>query len=237
MERTLARHRSVVDPTWFNPRTLDVFGLGAGGLTIALFCAKLGITNIRGFDKDIVEQENLGPSLYGWGHIDDEKPIRKVDACADIIRRDAKLDIITRHGDVRDVADFGDVVFLCLDSNDLKLEIITRLAALGKNGPERVFEGRMSERVFLVHSFDPRNTEHVDAWTRYYLPDSALTDAVPACGAVQVSMSSVAGIASHLLLQLFIDYVQWIAAGKKGRLVNQIYFDLNTYTSEPSYWD
>ncbi len=236
-ERTSARHVSHVDPNWFNPRRADVLGLGAGGLTLALLLAKLGIEKIRGCDRDTVQLENLGPSLYGWEDVGEGEPVYKADAAARIIFRDTKIRIEPWCGDVLELSQFGDVVFLCLDSNDAKRELVKRFHAMGDTAPSRVFEARVSRSNMLVHSFDPRCREHVDQWLRFYLPDAEFTSEDRACGHVQVSLGSTAIIAAGLLEQMFIDFLRWDVAGREGSLVNQVFFELGTYKTTPTCWD
>jgi hypothetical protein len=201
---------------------------------VGVLIAKLGIERIRAVDIDIVAPENLGPSLYGWPQVDGTHPIRKVDALAEMIQRDAHRSIIAHYGDVRELERFGDVVFLCVDSNDLKKEMVERFSTMQEGYPAWVFEGRMSERHLMVHSFDPRNELHLDAWMRYCLPDSEV-DGSRACGAAPVSIGATALLAASLLEQLFIDYLQK-SAGRRNVLVNQVYVDLESYEMLPARW-
>lgn len=233
-ERTIARHVSVVDPRWFDSRTVDVLGVGAVGLTVALMLGKLGIANLRVVDYDSVEPENLGPSLYGWPQVDTEHPKAKVMAAAEIISRDTRRSVGMCAGSVFDLKSYGDVAFLCLDSNNTKKQLVERM--LGATRPPTwLFEGRMSERHLMVHSFDPSNELHVDAW-RHYTPSDEEVDQSRGCGGERVSIGSVAFMAASLLEQLFIDYLQ-AHAEKPAGLVNQVYVDLVTYDMQSARWD
>jgi molybdopterin/thiamine biosynthesis adenylyltransferase len=207
-------------------------GVGAGGLTCALLLGKLGITAIEVWDIDEVEPENLGPSLYGWNDVG----MSKVDACARLLAENVHLKIEARHESVEDMHEFGDVVFLCVDSNDLKLSLVERMHALGEAAPSRVFEGRMSAQNFLAHSFNPRKQAHVSRWKDFYMPDDDIPAHLPGCGAVRVSLSTIATMAASTLVQQFIDWVLWDTSGQQSSLVNQVYFDRTTFTCEPSSW-
>lgn len=234
-ERAISRHVAIINPSWFNMRRVTILGVGAGGLTTAILLAKLGVNQILVCDVDTVELENLGPSLYGLEHA--RKAMRKVDACAHILQRDVGLSVNTYHGYAEDIRDFGDVVFLCVDSNDTKLRLVEGLVASNEHMPERIFEGRMSASNFLTHSFDPRDRNHVARWKQYYMPDEQVLNTLPGCGAARVSLSTVASMAASMLVQHFIDWIVWEHRGQVGALINQVFFDLGTYASEPAYWD
>lgn len=231
-DRTIERHRRLFDPAWFNPRRATVLGVGAGGLTVALLLAKLGVQNMLICDTDVVEPENLGPSLYGWQHVGE----RKIDACARVIRESAHLEIEATPNDALELGSYGDAVFLCVDSNDLRKKLVERFA-FGDTGPQRIFEGRMSARFFLNHSFDPRNDEHVRSWLRYWVPDSEVGEALPGCGAIPVAVSTAAMLSASLLVQHFIDWVSHEAGRRTAPLQNQVFFDLERYVAESSSWD
>lgn len=231
---TVVRHASVLDVEQLAKLRVTILGVGAGGLTIALLLAKLGARRILVCDKDVVAPENLGPSLYEWDQALSGK--RKTDACAEMIWRATRVEIETRHGDVAGLETFGDVVFLCLDSNDLKWHTVKRIASLGDAMPERIFEGRMSASNFLTHSFSPRNPQHLATWERFYLPDADTADAVPACGAARVVLSSVGVLAAGTIVQHFIDWLMWKGTGKRGDLVNQVFCDMAPYRTEPDSW-
>lgn len=230
--RALARHLAVFDPARFNPARVVVLGVGGGGLTIALLIAKLGIENVLVCDWQEVEPENLGTSLYGRGEIG----ARKVSAAARKLRRETFVKPVPYHGDVSTMKEFGDVVFLCVDSNDLKRELLAKIVALGDKAPRRVFEGRMSAKNFLIHSFNPRNDTHVARWHDFYLPDEQVPEELPGCGAVRVALSTAAMMSSSMLVQLFMDWASWELRGQTGQLINQVFFDISTFTTEPDSW-
>jgi hypothetical protein len=233
-KRHLIRHAAVVDPSWCAEIHTDVLGVGAVGYTVALLLAKLGVTHMRVTDTDTVAIENLGPSLYGWSDIG-EPPIYKVDALAKKIRETAHVTVEPVRADARMHHSYRDVVFLALDSNDLKKEIITRFATMETGAPQWVIEGRMSSRHLMVHSFDPRCEVHRDAWMRYTLPDAEV-EGSRACGAAPLSIGSVAMMTASLMGQLFIDYLQH-RARRRERLTNQVYVDLDAYELQSARWE
>lgn len=227
----IARHVMVADPAWFNPRSVDIFGVGAVGLTVALQLAKLGIEQMRIVDFDTVEQANLGPSLYGWPEVG----LRKTHACMQLLARDTRMTPAWLDTNAASVDTFGNVVCLCLDSNDLKKEIVSRCASIPSGFPTWMLEARMSERYLMAHSFDPRNELHVEAWGAYTPPDAEV-DSARACGGEPISIGPVAMLAASLLSQLFIDYLQ-ARTEKPAGLTNQVYVDLKTYHMESARWD
>lgn len=233
--RYTVRHEAVFSPERFNPRRVVVFGVGAVGLSVALFLANLGVSHLTVCDCDSVEPENIGPSLYMASHI----TMRKVDACADLICAKVGTVVERWDGDVRDFnISAGDVVFLCLDSNDLKKHLLEEWCAQGVHGspiPARVFEGRMSARDFLAHSFDVAHDQHMKTWIRYYLPDADVGPELPGCGAVRVSVGPTA---THVAVVLVEQFIQWSMATEedRARLINQVYYRTDTFTSETATW-
>lgn len=231
----LIRHAAIIDPAWVESCIVDVLGAGAVGYTVALLLAKLGVARMRVTDIDTVGIENLGPSLYGWDDIGQDAPIGKVDAAARRLRDMAHVEIEAVRTDARKLGSYRDIVFLAVDSNDLKKEIVARFASMGSGAPRWVVEGRMSSRHLMVHSFDPRDELHLDAWMRYTPPDTEV-DESRACGAPPLSIGSVAMITASLMGQLFIDYLQH-RAGKRERLTNQVYLDLDAYKLQSIRWE
>ncbi len=229
------RHEAVFSPGRFNPRRVVVFGVGAVGLSTALFLANLGVSQLVVCDHDSVEPENIGPSLYMGSHI----TMRKVDACAHLIFAKVGTVVEPWHGDVREFkVSAGDVVFLCLDSNDLKKGLLEEWHARSVRKepvPARVFEGRMSARDFLTHSFDVAQGEHVHTWMRYYLPDADVGPELPGCGAMRVSVGPTA---THVAVVLVEQFIQWSMATEedRARLISQVYYRTDTFTSETAIW-
>lgn len=224
-ERAIERHRTVFSPELFNSRRAVIAGVGAGGLTVALELAKLGVQKIAIYDPDVVEIANLGPSLYGWQHVGK----KKAEMCADILSSFAHVHVEVHAEDVKKAAYVGEVLFLCVDSNDLKKEILTEKDLAGV---EFVFEGRMTAHTFLNHAFDPK--EHMDLWLHYYEPDKNFESTAPGCGAPQVSVGPTAHISASIMVTQFI---QWFAMVNGGPpIANQVFGDLRRYSLESQIW-
>lgn len=233
MESTsTSRHELVFSASSFNPRHVGVVGVGAVGSYLMLFLAKLGVRNISIYDHDVVSIENVGTSLYGKKHVG----MKKVEACEEIIR-DLSDDIRVTpvFGRIEDVPDLTGTIFLCVDSMDLRKELVCGVCVPRAQFIPRVFEGRMSATFLMAHSFDPGRAGHIQEWLQFWFPDSAALPALQGCGATRVSVGPTASTVASILATQFIQW--WAQQGKSGPpLVSQVRFDLSTFEGEAHTW-
>lgn len=117
-----------VSRDFFNPsectERINIIGCGAIGSTVAELLVRSGLTNIVLFDFDIVEAKNVANQMFR--NIDIGKP--KVDALVDIL---SDIDPEIRNK-IRTVPagytgqQLAGYVFLCVDSIDVRKEIVEK---------------------------------------------------------------------------------------------------------------
>lgn len=230
MEEAVIRHEPLFDRSQFHPRTITVFGLGAGGSHTCFELGKLGIETVTGCDFDIVERANVGSSMYGPQHVGRSK----ADACADIVETFTIGRFFARSCRAKEIEEVGDIVFICVDSMNERKRILYEQCVTNAK-VARVIEGRMSAETIRIHSIDPHNEMHLREWDRYWFPDDEALPAHMACGARPVSVGYGAGIAGRVAVALF---TQWFASLSDPRvtLVNQVRLDFTTFEGTGIRW-
>jgi molybdopterin/thiamine biosynthesis adenylyltransferase len=224
------RHEPLFSPHAFHPRTVTVFGLGAGGSHTCFELGKLGIRTIIGCDYQEVAIENVGPSIYGVLHVG--RP--KAEVCAEILAALTSGALEPHVCKAQELQNIGDVVFICVDSMQERKRILYEQCVPNAGTVARVIEGRMSAESIRVHSIDPGNAEHLKEWDRYWFPDEEALPALMACGERPVATGYAAGIAGRIAVALL---VQWFASLSQSRpLVNQVRYDLTTFEGRGYIW-
>ncbi len=220
MQLNITRHMDVFSPDDFNDRKVDVIGVGASGSRIAISLAKLGISNIRVWDPDIVEAHNIPNQAYG---VDDIGKL-KVDALKDIILRQTGIKIATQAMRVDGTQTLGDIVFLLTDTMASRKQI-WQAGLRYKSRTKLMIETRMGSDKGRVYAINPTRPAHVRGWERA----SAYGDQVAetsACGAT-ISVGPTAEYLSGLAVW---QLIRWFAVEQKKTdavLENEIIFGLS----------
>lgn len=193
-----SRHQSIFNPEKFGDRRVDIIGAGATGSRIALSLAKLGITNICLWDADIVEEHNLANQVYVQSDIGK----LKVEALHDLILQSTGVSVTMNKQMVEQPEQFGDVVFLLVDSmaarkqiwkQSLKLRINVKLMIETRMGPE-------SGRVYAINPISPKD---IKGWEGTLYSDEESTDSM--CGA-SISVGPTAEVITGVAVWQFIRW-------------------------------
>jgi hypothetical protein len=195
------RHQSVFDPAAFHPRRVDIIGCGATGSRVALTLAKLGITNIHGWDFDKVESHNVANQAFG----NDDVGKFKVEALKDMIARQTGT-VMTAHNCAYEGQEaLGNIVFLLTDTMKSRKEIWESSI---RYHPmiNLMVETRMGVDLARVFAINPMDPDQIKFWEGFLYGDDVAQ--VSACG-TQISVGPTAEILSGFAAWTLI---QWFAS-------------------------
>jgi hypothetical protein len=195
----VSRHRSVFEPTDWNPRRVDVIGVGATGSRVAYGLAKLGVTGLHVWDHDSVEPHNLANQMYGLGDIGR----RKTEALSRRIFKDTGT-TVTQHGEWTPGAAVGEVVFALVDSMAVRSAIFD---SYRYNSVVRlIIDTRLGADSGFVLCYRPATSEAARYQATLYSDEDAITE-VSACGTA-ITVPPTADIVSGYAVWEFIRHVE-----------------------------
>jgi hypothetical protein len=216
----IMRHASIFDPKEY-PYPVHIIGAGATGSRVFAALVELGITNIRVYDDDVVEDHNLANQIYGVDDIGNFK----VTGCSNFTLH--KLGIVPESmmfinrkvtdGYLRNGGVESGIVFLLTDTMASRREIVAGLHRRCSSGsqaalaPLLVIETRMASThgsVFTINLFDD---ELYKQWQSTLIDDTD-EDAIELspCGtalSVGTTASLIANYAVWQMMQFFVDPV------------------------------
>ena len=135
-----ARHEGLFEGT--ANYTFHILGCGAIGSSAALQLARMGGVYFHLYDRDRVEDVNIGVSQYIEGDINKEK----VDALkGHLLSISRELIIDAHNGDFDEFyfQDHNDIVILGFDSMKSRLEAVTTICSNPTTRPKCIIDGRM----------------------------------------------------------------------------------------------
>ena len=112
-ELNLSRQSKLVPNDAITSFRYEVFGVGSLGSHIVELLAKIGATDIKVYDMDTVDEENIGPQAFQLKHIG----MDKVDAMAEKVKESTGLDIEVAHGEITKETELipdGRVIYICV---------------------------------------------------------------------------------------------------------------------------
>ncbi len=161
-ELNLTRQSKLVPAEQVNKTSVEAFGIGSLGGPVTLLLAKVGFKNIKVYDMDKVEEENIGPQVFSRRHLE----MTKVEAMKEIIKDATGVDIEAKHGMVDEkckITPEPNTVYMCFfDSFEARQIIFNKL----KNYPVMYIDGRIGrfdKRHYLV---DCSNKADVKSYER-----------------------------------------------------------------------
>lgn len=192
----ISRHKELFDPRNFDT-PINIIGAGATGSWLALFLAKLGITNITIYDFDKVEEHNVPNQAYDITNIGSSK----VHSLFDIIRTSTGIDINTFNGKYTDQRLTG-IVFLMVDSMTERKRIWEE-AIKFKPLVNLLIEPRMGIHLGRVYNVIPTDLNHIKQYEKTYYNDDVAE--VSVCGNTMSVITTAVSIAAWCGRQL-INY-------------------------------
>lgn len=215
MHLDLSKQTGVFDVARLADRRIAVVGCGAVGSAIALHLAKLGLTNIKLYDYDRVEPQNIcNQVLYGPASVGEYK----VDAARDAIDRLTGTVVHTLRGKITAERATGGldhfvpwvpepVVFCCVDTMAARDYLFN--TARSKLRCEYWADGRMNARDVAAYGFDPRDVRQSADYVSTLYPDTEVDDSRGTCGVTLSIGATAATLAAHMIWQ-FINH--WMDA-------------------------
>jgi len=218
------RHLPIFKPHAFGNRLVDIIGVGATGSRIALSIAKLGITNIRLWDPDIVERHNIANQSF-CNEVEDIGKY-KVDVMAKTIKDACGTVVGVERSRVDGTQNLGEVVFLLVDTmkdrkkiweGSLKLHLTTGL----------VIETRMGVEGGRIYAINPCLPSHIGGWEGTLYTDDEVVDTLP-CGA-SVTAGPTAEIVSGMAVWQLINWAKMQLEDTEDLIENEVIFSLRPY--------
>lgn len=191
------RQLEVFQPFGFN-KSVDIIGAGATGSHVAYILAKMGVTKMRVFDFDTVEEHNVPNQLYSLADVG--KP--KVEALRDIIEKMTSVKIeavnLKIEGGVKYTA--GNIVYLLTDTMKSRRDIFSNFLKL-KPQVELVVETRMGADNGRVYAFSPFRPSQAAEWEKTLYEDSDAETSL--CGSSISVCCTAVNVSSFATWQMF----------------------------------
>ena len=144
--------------------TFHILGCGAIGSAAATQLARMGGLQFHLYDRDTVEDVNIGVSQY----LQDDIGSNKVDALKKgLLNISRELIIDTHHGDFDTFyfQDQNDIVILGFDSMESRLEAVTTICSNHTTKPKCIIDGRMGAEHYQQYIFKkPTLAEYKKHW-------------------------------------------------------------------------
>jgi len=194
------RHNGFVGPADLY-ETLNIIGVGATGSNVALTAARMGFTNFRIWDHDIVEEHNLPNQTYDIEHVG----MLKVEALkAVLLRFNPEINVeanptyftAKEHG-----ADLEGPLVLTVDTMKAREEITNCFE--GNPLINTVFESRLGFDHGTVNIIDTVDEKDLKGWRNSLLNDDDIPESP--CG-LSICTTMVQAVASVLVQQLCMKY-------------------------------
>ena len=203
MDINYSRQADLFDNSTFKT-PIHIIGAGATGSWVALFLAKLGISNITVWDFDKVEAHNIPNQVYrlegnGTEGITDVGEY-KVDALSGIVRGSTGININAKNIKVDGNQPLSGIVFVLTDTMRSRKDIYEKAIRLNP-AVKLLIETRMGlegGRVYVVDPMSLKQAKEYEA-TFTYNDDEA---EVSACGTSQSIIATAVQIASIAVWQV-----------------------------------
>ena len=146
----IARHEGLFNDV--GNYTYHILGCGAIGSAAATQLARMGGTYFHLYDRDKVEDVNIGVSQYGENDIGKEK----VDALkGNLLNISRELVIDTHSGDFETFyfQDHNDIVILGFDSMKSRLEAVATICSNPTTKPKCIIDGRMGAEHYQQYVY------------------------------------------------------------------------------------
>lgn len=187
------RHMELFDPYTFNT-PVKIIGAGATGSWVALFLAKLGITDITVYDFDNVEEHNVPNQAFGLSSIG----IPKVHALSNDIEV-ATGAIINAKNEKYENQRLNGIVFLLVDSMKERKRIWETGIKM-QTQIKHLIEPRMGLNMSRIYNVNPTDLTQIKRYEESYYSDDEAE--VSACGTSMSVITSAVTTASWCVRQL-----------------------------------
>ena len=220
----ISRHKELFNPSEFS-HPINVIGAGATGSWLTLCLAKLGLTNIKVWDFDVVEEHNIANQAFRtlcYRH-DPNGPDRtgrmryicertdtplvprtdvgqfKVSALYDVVQQFTGYGIDNKNIKVTGEQRLDGVVFMLTDTMSSRKEIFQK-AVKFKPNVKLLIETRMGLDECRIYTVNPCNLEEVKRYEATLYDD--VETVVSACGNSQSVITTAMSVAAQAVRQM-----------------------------------
>lgn len=212
----LLRQLDIFQPEKVRTKRIDVIGVGATGSYITWLLSKIGLTNIHIWDDDIVVEHNIPNQCFMLNHVGESKVV----SMKEMVKKGTGIDVTEHEAKVVDSQTLGNIVFLLVDSMEMRKTIWENLLK-HKLNVECVIETRMSSSSGRVYTFKPYNPTHIKCWEETLCSDGEAE--VSSCG----SSISIAPTASFVASVAVWQLIKWF---NKEEVENEIIMSSRPWT-------
>lgn len=150
-QKHLIRFSGIIPLDDLKEKSVCIVGAGGIGAPAAICMAKSGIRKMTIFDFDKVEDENIGPQIYG----PEDLGKQKVSALAEIVQRFAPwCEVNSMNTKFKDHNVNYDVLVSAVDSLKVRKMIWNNVSSSNEK-PEILIDPRMGAELLTVYSVDP----------------------------------------------------------------------------------
>mgnify|MGYP006408026613 FL=1 len=157
-----ARYKGLFDNT--DRYTFHILGCGAIGSSAATQLVRMGAMYFQLYDRDLVEDVNIGVSQYNQADVGKNK----VDALKDhLLEIDPGADIDAHHGDfdVFHFQNYNDIVILGFDSMSARMNAMVTICKNPTTRPKCVIDGRMGAEHYQQYILvKPTLSKYTKIW-------------------------------------------------------------------------
>ena len=158
----IARHEGLFDGT--GNYTFHILGCGAIGSSAALQLVRMGASYFHLYDRDKVEDVNIGVSQYMQKDLNSPK----VDALkGHLLSVTSEVIVDAHHGDFDEFyfQDHNDIVILGFDSMKSRLEAVTTICSNPTTRPKCIIDGRMGAEHYQQYILEkPTLNKYMKVW-------------------------------------------------------------------------
>lgn len=192
------RQLDLFSPEKFGDKDVHVVGVGATGSYVAFLLAKMGVQNIHVWDFDDVEPHNLPNQIFRLKDVGRAK----VDALAEIILDATGIQVTTHNAAVTGETKLKGVVFLLVDSMDIRKDIWAG-ALKFKLPVEFMVETRMAIDNGRIYAIRPSNPGDIKLWEGTLYSDDEAEESACTNRAVGPTVTYLASLAVWKLIKWF----------------------------------
>jgi len=217
----LNKHREFFDPVQ-TELAIHIIGVGAVGSTIAEQLVRLGLASLHIYDMDIVTEHNLTNQMY-YHH---QKGVLKTTALRETLERINPEVYVVKHEKGYIKQPLGGIVFLCVDSIDLRRKIVEN----NQYNPNisAMFDCRMELTGAQHYAADWKDPYSIQVFLDSMQFSSAEAKAqtpVSACGTSLSINPTVRTLSSYCIS----NYINFINTGKLKKFIIFDAFSYDTY--------
>lgn len=216
------RHSAFFSPEDSNDLWFNIIGVGATGSWAGLLAAKMGWTNFRIWDLDVVESHNCPNQIYGLHQVG----MKKVDAFEQSLTAFNPNIVIEKHDCFFESnlhADMlEDAVFVAVDSLSARKDIVSCLK--DNVDVSIVFETAMGFEHATLNTFTPLDSDYIDSYLSVLKNDDEVEES--ACNARIIT--TLTNIVASTLVHTLCAYYASLRTQKPCVLMKKQLFSFNS---------